>query len=357
MKRILISGYLGFENFGDEALLHVLIENLTEVGYKRKDITVISQNPSQTAIFHNVNSISRWNLIDFVNSLLNHNTLIFIGGLFQDTTSLSSLVYYVLQLIFAGIFQKEIAFFAVGIGPLKRKISQTLFNFGLKSVHLVTVRDQTSAYLTPNKQNTVVTCDPVWSIKPDFSFQNKIPKVNWQLPILAVSMRNDKNIKNYHINNIVDKLSKAIAGMKDWQVVLIPCMPNEDLPILYELRDLLIRKSSAPNRVIMIENFSNFPITQQAGILASCDVMVGMRYHSLLVPLANGKPVFGLIYDQKVKSLLEFASQVGVSFRDDFDQPWNYFWQNLEHSSSMAKAAGQKASQLHKINIELLQAL
>ena len=82
-----------------------------------------------------------------------------------------------------------------------------------------------------------------------------------------------------------------------------------------------------------------------------------MRYHSLLVPLANGKPVFGLIYDQKVKSLLEFANQDGVYFRDDLDQTWSYFWQNIQRSTEMAKQAQQKAKELHKKNIELLETL
>jgi polysaccharide pyruvyl transferase WcaK-like protein len=169
-------------------------------------------------------------------------------------------------------------------------------------------------------------------------------------------MRYDKQLKNYHITKLSDKISKILTGMKDWQVLLIPCMPD-DLPVIYELYDQIIRKSSQINRIFLIENFSDFTIPQQAGILTSCEVMIGMRYHSLLVPIANGKPVFGLIYDQKVKSLIDLASQVGVSFKDDFEQPWNYFWQNMQYSSNMAKQCAGKMKKIHEINIKLLETL
>lgn len=356
MKRILISGYLGFENFGDEALLFVLINNLTQIGYKREDITVISNNPQLTSTAFNVNSINRWNLIEFVKALSNHDSLIFTGGVFQDRTSFRSLFYYASQIILAGLFQNKIAFFACGIGPIKRKISKRLFDFAIKSVNMITVRDDVSASIIGNRGSTIVTCDPVWTLKPDFNFKTKLPRINWGLPILGVSIRNDKNLKGNFMLNIVEKLSKILTSMKDWQIVLIPCMP-EDLQVLYHVQELISRKSSLPNRVFTIDNFAEFPVAEQAGILASCEVMVGMRYHALLVPLANGKPVFGLIYDQKVKSLLDFSSQVGVSFKDSFEQPWSYFWQNLERSSNLAKQAAERGSELHKINLQLLEAL
>lgn len=356
MKKVLISGYIGFGNFGDEALLHILINDLIKVGLKREDITVISHNPNLTTVTHNVNSINRWNVFSLFGAMLNHSALIFIGGIFQDKTSFRSIFYYTCQLLLAGIFQKEVVFSAAGIGPLKRKISRALFNTAINSVNLITVRDQESANLIPLK-DIVVTCDPVWSIKPDYSFQYKLPMINWQMPILGVSMRNDKYLRSHHLTSLVDKLSKVITNMKDWQVVFIPCMPSEDLPILYELYNTVIRKTSSPNKVFIIENFTAFPITQQAGILASCEVMIGMRYHALLIPIASGKPVFGIIFDQKVKSLIDFTEQVGVPFRDSFDEPWNYFWQNLQHSQEMAKQSKQKADDLHKTNIELLRTL
>ena len=110
MKKILISGYLGFDNFGDEALLFILIKNLLESGYRREYISVISNNPQGTANSFNVNSPNRWNLIEIINAVTNHDGIIFIGGVFQDKTSFRSLFYYFFQLLLGRILQKEIIF-------------------------------------------------------------------------------------------------------------------------------------------------------------------------------------------------------------------------------------------------------
>ena len=53
MKKILISGYYGFDNFGDEAILGVLINHL-----RGNDTTVLSSNPEKTGRTHNVNSLN-----------------------------------------------------------------------------------------------------------------------------------------------------------------------------------------------------------------------------------------------------------------------------------------------------------
>lgn len=357
MKKILVSGYIGFNNFGDEALLYILVNDLVQVGYKKENITVISNEPGITSGLYGVNSINRWNPFSFLRALLNCNEIIFIGGLFQDKTSFKSLCYYAAQLLLAGIFRKRVVLFAVGIGPLQRKISKLLLDIALSAVSLMTVRDQSSAQFLPHRGNVVVTCDPVWSINPDFSFKSQIKKVSWEAPIIGVSMRQDKYLRDFHLNNIADKISKILITMKEWQVLLIPCMPNEDIPVLYELNELISRKSSAPARVTLLTEFVDFPVTQQAGILASCEIMISMRYHALLMPIINSKPVFGLIFDQKVKSLLDFSSQVGVYFRDDLEQPWNYFWQNLQYSSQVAKKACEKARELNKINTKLLETM
>ncbi len=355
--KILISGYFGYENFGDEALLYSLIKSLLELGTKRQNITVLSNNPQFTARAFNVNSINRWNIFDFLNAITTHNSLIFTGGLFQDKTSFKSFFYYFCQLFLAGVLQKTILFYGSGIGPINRKSSRALFDLGIKAVNVISVRDETSMSYIKDRTNAIITCDPVWSIEPIFTFQEKLPNVNWELPIIGISLRSDKNLKLNYMSNMAEKIARVTTELKEWQVLLIPCMPKEDLPVLYEFYDLLTRKMSNPSKAIILDNFTQLHILEQAGILARCDVMVGMRYHSLLVPLAYGKPVFGLVYDQKVKSLIEFSEQIGVSFREDFDPAWNYFWQNIQHSSAVAQKAAEKAKQIHRRNLEILQRL
>ena len=48
MYKILISGYYGFNNIGDESILRTVIDNLREK-LEDIDITVLSQDPAQTS--------------------------------------------------------------------------------------------------------------------------------------------------------------------------------------------------------------------------------------------------------------------------------------------------------------------
>ena len=59
MSDIMISGYHGFKNSGDEALLFAILNTLRE---KRAnlDVTVLSNTPEETARVYGVKSINRY---------------------------------------------------------------------------------------------------------------------------------------------------------------------------------------------------------------------------------------------------------------------------------------------------------
>ena len=62
MKNIVICGYHGFSNSGDEALLWSMIETLRKK-IPDVNITVLSIHPESTAKLYNVNSVYRYNLL------------------------------------------------------------------------------------------------------------------------------------------------------------------------------------------------------------------------------------------------------------------------------------------------------
>ena len=58
MSKIVISGYYGFNNIGDESILAAMISNLKEK-IQGVDITVLSQRPKITGEDNNVKWIDR----------------------------------------------------------------------------------------------------------------------------------------------------------------------------------------------------------------------------------------------------------------------------------------------------------
>ena len=110
VKKALISGYYGFDNFGDEAILAVLIKNLKNIGI---DVTVFSTNPQKTISNYAVKSVYTFSFKSIFSELKNTDFLISGGGsLLQDATSLKSLIYYLFVIKMAQIFRKKIIIFA-----------------------------------------------------------------------------------------------------------------------------------------------------------------------------------------------------------------------------------------------------
>ena len=112
-KRVVLSGYFGFKNFGDEAILSVLINKLQQDKHR---ITVISSNPQYTkSQYKHIRSVQTFNIPDIFAAIRKSDVLISGGGsLLQDVTSLKSLFYY-LFVIFLGLFlHKRCHYFCTG---------------------------------------------------------------------------------------------------------------------------------------------------------------------------------------------------------------------------------------------------
>ena len=62
MKKVLISGYYGFGNIGDEAILQTMVETLKKLD-KALEITVLSHQPEDTMDKFDVKSVNRSGVI------------------------------------------------------------------------------------------------------------------------------------------------------------------------------------------------------------------------------------------------------------------------------------------------------
>ena len=121
-KRLLIAGYFGAGNVGDETILSTQVSLLSP----NFDLTVLSSKPKETAIIHKVNSIklpALKNPNDFINfiRLMQDNNALIVGGggfLANKLQPLSS-YYWLLLISIAKILRKKVVLFAAGCGPFR----------------------------------------------------------------------------------------------------------------------------------------------------------------------------------------------------------------------------------------------
>ena len=145
MSNILISGYYGFNNAGDEALLTAILASLYAIE-PEADITVISGNPSETTTKHRVKSLFRFDAGKILSALGRADLLISGGGsLLQDVTSKRSLAYYLSIIALAKLRGKKVMLFAQGIGPIRSGFMRFLTRVICRQADVITVRDRESA--------------------------------------------------------------------------------------------------------------------------------------------------------------------------------------------------------------------
>lgn len=287
-KKICISGYYGFDNFGDETILKILVENIKKFE-SSPEITVFSSNPNKTSNDLSVNSLYSFNLKDIIKSIIKSDCLISGGGsLLQDVTSCKSLIYYLGILILAQIFNKKTIIFAQGIGPIKNKKLEKLTSIILKKASYVTVRDDRSLDLLNNWGINAIKCsDPVWNIKiPQKKEKNKI----------GIQLRACANINEEFIKKLAENINKYYST-KDIQILSL--QNKLDLDISNQLKSILLQINPSLN-VNIIENTSNEKIIED---ITNLDALIAMRFHACLIAIKSNVKLLPINYDIKVEEL------------------------------------------------------
>ena len=170
MKRIVVSGYYGSKNAGDEAMLAAMIEVLSELD-PQVNITVISADPEDTRKRHGVHAVSWLSLSEIVGALRSADLLVSGGGsLLQNVTSGRSLYYYLGVIWLAERLGVPVMLYAQGIGPVCGGLARGLMRRIAGDAALITVRDHGSYEEIENlgvkKPPVLVTADPVLAIHP-----------------------------------------------------------------------------------------------------------------------------------------------------------------------------------------------
>lgn len=337
---ILISGYYGFDNLGDEAILYSIINLLRK---KRNDleIIVISQRPEITAKRYGVKSIDRRDLVEIIKALRESRLFISGGGsLLQDITGIYSIPYYLGLVFLAQIMGNKTVFYAQGIGPLHKKISRFLVRWISNRTDLITIRDSDSAELLRKIGVKIEliekTVDPVYGIK-NFSKKSKN-----DLPQIVAEFLDEENIdyiddkiiglsvRPWDDNDYLDAVARAGDYLKEktgGKLIILPMYFDDDLVACKKVREKmesavsLFKRQAGPGE--MVSFFSIF------------DFFLGVRLHSLIFAAVNRVPFVGISYDPKVDSLLsDLGVETGLSTENcnfaDLKNIIDDFWENRE---------------------------
>lgn len=319
MHKIVISGYYGFNNIGDESILKAVIDNLRDK-LDNLEITVLSQNPISTSQKYYVKSIPRMDFIQIFKAIRSSDLLISGGGsLLQDVTSKRSIAYYLMIIWVALILRKKVFIYSQGIGPILSKINRCMVCFTLKRVNYIVVRDESSKELLTeigiDCSKIIVTTDPVVRVKKaDLHIGSEILE---QEGFIKDSDRISVGfaIRGRKVgSDFIDEICNAIEGIianYNAQILLIPFHFSEDMAVISEIKGRL------GDSVQYIEH--KYLTEEMLSIIGNMDFLVGVRLHSLIHAAIMDVPMIAVSYDPKVNSFMHSIGMKALCSVYDFN--------------------------------------
>ena len=288
---VLISGYYGYKNTGDDSLLKAIVQNLKE---QKPDVsvTVLSKKPAETAEQYGVTSIHRYNILRIIFLMKKTRLLISGGGsLLQDVTSTQSYKYYSYIIKTAMRCGAKVMIYANGIGPLNSEKNRLDCKKMLSKVDKITLRDEQSLQELRNmgiENEAIVSADPAFSLKSSYAGD-----VGDQ-PYFVVSVRHWKRLPD----DFSDKLAKVCNNIKEKHNISPVFVPMQSW-----MDDEICNEISKKCSGIVCEPFKE--VETLIGYIKNSEFVLGMRLHTLIYALSVNVPVVALSYDPKVESIVK----------------------------------------------------
>lgn len=316
---VIMSGYYGFNNSGDEAILLSMHKNIERMG-DNINITVLSNRPEETKAKYGVDVVYRFSFKEVFNAIKNCDVVLSGGGsLLQDSTSTRSLMYYLSIILLAKLLRKKVMLYANGIGPVSKNFNRQIVKTVVNKADLITLREGYSYEELKSmgvSAKSFVTADPVFTldgISKDEAYK-LFEKANipTDKEIVGVSVRNVKHWRNedefveemaYLCDTIYEKYNRNI-------VFIVMQVPND-----IRISEKVHEKMKNPSYILR-DSYSPYEIM---GIIGCMSFIVSMRLHTLIFAARQRVPLVGFVYDPKIKYYLDKLQMPSGGNINDFD--------------------------------------
>lgn len=317
--KFLISGYYGYDNAGDEAVLAAMLQALGERAPADTEYIVTSGDPSRTAATYSggpwrVRPIGRQGPGELAGAISQCDAFISGGGsLLQDVTSLRNVVYYTTLMRVARLFGKPVMVYAQGVGPLRRPRARKLTRIVMQQATTVTLRDPDSLELLRRigvRRDCEVTADPVWALQPQVLREPLLRAGAWVVNLRLWSPSAD-GVADEAPMEAVARAIAATARAHGAKLRLLPMQPEVDGPVCRRL----LEEVGDPQAVGIVDTQGMTP----AGIMAEAgqgELSIAMRLHALIFATAQGLPCVAVNYDPKVAALAKLMGMPLIEARE-----------------------------------------
>ncbi len=287
---VCICGYYGYGNMGDDALLSGAIRRARdEYG---DGICAIVCRPRSSGYRYGVHCVSPKNPFSVWREIGSARCLVFGGGtLFQDRTSLRSLLYYAAIAEAARIRGVRIELWGNGLGPIGSALGRRIAGRVLRSCAYLGFRDRRSAELALSlgaDENAISLEDDLTFYLKEKERSEGILVPHGRYAVFAVSGKGSKR-ELAVVQHRADELGKL--GVRR---IFVGMYPAEDRRISERIAE-----------AVGGEYIERLDGGELVALLRGAELCCGMRLHSLIFSNIAETPFEGVGSDPKIKAFCE----------------------------------------------------
>jgi len=321
MKKIVLHGFYGQGNLGDEAILKALLEQFSE--RHNLKLVVFCRNPEKVSDQYGVKSVHSQSGRHWLERIWELKTAgLYIlggGGLIKDYGGSSASLEGWLEILrLCKKLHVKTALCAVGVENIRYPRSKTVLKQVLDKVDFITVRDEDSKNLLKEigiENNIDVISDPA-ILLTEGKTRKLAEKKNDRLVRVIVCVRHwfDQGFfiadpaKN---ENLANALSRTLDFLVDNYNVRIDFIPMRT--VSYdddrEMAKEIVKYMKNKNKAALHLYSTSTSVDEFTREVDRCTLVIGMRLHSLILAAASGVPIIGLEYMPKVKA---FMASIGM---------------------------------------------
>jgi polysaccharide pyruvyl transferase CsaB len=340
-----MSGYYGFKNAGDEAILQAVYQNIKGI---RSDIsiTVLSSDPEDTKSRYSCDAVNRFSIFRVLSAIKRCDALVSGGGsLLQDFTSTRSLLYYLFIIRAAKWMGKKVMIYANGIGPVRKKTNRRRVKRVVNRTDVVTLRDPASAEelrsIGVTRDDIRVTADPVFTLRRPTREESQRILEKYEIPqnpYITISIRDWPGMGDFC--NLIASVCDSVYEQTGRNIVFVSMQSDKDAGISQKASSMMKNPSYIINGRLTTEELM--------GIIGASDIVLAMRLHALIFAARMNVPFAGIVYDPKVAGYTEAMSMPTAGTVGDLerDKALNTVLRLIERRDEYAEALSRKSAEL-----------
>ncbi|MCD8049749.1 MAG: polysaccharide pyruvyl transferase CsaB [Clostridia bacterium] len=314
----LISGYYGFNNNGDDALLAAVVQDIKKTCENAR-IAILSHRPKETKKKYRTDAVSRVNPFAIGRTMKKSKVLISGGGsLLQDKTSSKSLWYYLLIIRAAKMCGMKVMQLANGFGPVNKEFNVKLTRKTINNcVDVITLRDNDS-YAKMEEIGIIVpksvTADPAVMLDGiDSAARLRLFKAEGipEGDYITVSVREWRDSAPLFWESVAAAL-KSAAERHGLNIVFITMQRPNDEAITRKAAEAVGERAFVIKKELSIE--------ETIGVIAGARLNFAMRLHAMIYSAAKGVRTVALKYDPKIEGFMKYVGIENIADVKDADE-------------------------------------